>query len=84
MVDPASPGVSITPLDTLAYDKHELQHRQYNVSSGVCYQIPELVKKVAGYAGAEVEAEAECREDERQCGRATHIRSSWPGWRRWD
>jgi nucleoside-diphosphate-sugar epimerase len=39
----------------LVYDKPELQHRQYNVSSGVCYEIPELIKKVADYANVDVE-----------------------------
>jgi nucleoside-diphosphate-sugar epimerase len=37
------------------YDKPELMHRQYNVSSGVCYQIPELIEKVAEYAGINVD-----------------------------
>ena len=40
---------------TLVYDAPELQHRQYNVSSGVCYEIPELIQKVADYANVEVE-----------------------------
>lgn len=39
----------------LVYLAPELQHRQYNVSSGVCYPIPELVEKVAAYAGVDIE-----------------------------
>jgi len=39
----------------LVYDKPELQHRQYNVSSGVCYEIPKLIQKVADCAGRQVD-----------------------------
>ena len=39
----------------LLYEAPELTYRQYNVSSGVCYQIPELIEKVAGYAGVELD-----------------------------
>ena len=39
----------------LLYEAPELKHRQYNVSSGVCYQIPELIKKVAGYASVDLD-----------------------------
>lgn len=39
----------------LIYEAPDLQHRQYNVSSGVCYQIPELIEKVAEYAGVELD-----------------------------
>ena len=35
----------------LLYEEPNLSYRQYNVASGECYQIPELIKKVAGYAG---------------------------------
>jgi len=39
----------------LLYETPDLQHRQYNVSSGVCHEIPELIRKVAEYAGLDVE-----------------------------
>ncbi|MBT8360008.1 MAG: NAD(P)-dependent oxidoreductase [Deltaproteobacteria bacterium] len=39
----------------LVYERPELQHHQYNVSSGVCYEIPELIQKVADCAGRKVE-----------------------------
>ena len=39
----------------LVYEKPELQYREYNVSSGVCYEIPDLIQKVADYAGRNVE-----------------------------
>jgi len=39
----------------LVYEKPELRHREYNVSSGVCYEIPELIQKVADYAGRNVD-----------------------------
>ena len=39
----------------LLYEAPNLNHRQYNVSSGVCYPIPELIEKVAAYAGVELD-----------------------------
>lgn len=39
----------------LLYEKPEVSHRQYNVSSGVCHNIPELIQKVADCAGVNVE-----------------------------
>lgn len=39
----------------LVYEKPELRYREYNVSSGVCYEIPDLIQKVADYAGRSVE-----------------------------
>ena len=39
----------------LLYEAPELRYRQYNVSSGVCYQIPELVQIVADHAGVELD-----------------------------
>lgn len=39
----------------LLYEAPALAYRQYNVSSGVCYPIPELIEKVAGYAGVELD-----------------------------
>lgn len=39
----------------LLYEKPELMYREYNVSSGVCYQIPELIEKVAEFAGVKVD-----------------------------
>lgn len=39
----------------LLYEKPNLQYRQYNVSSGDCYEIPDLIKKVAEYAGVTVD-----------------------------
>ncbi len=39
----------------LVYEAQDLQYRQYNVSSGVCYAIPELIEKVAAYSGRNVE-----------------------------
>lgn len=39
----------------LVYEKPEVMHRQYNVSSGVCHEIPELIRTVAECAGVDVE-----------------------------
>ena len=39
----------------LLYEEPKLSYRQYNVSSGECCQIPELIRKVAGYAGVEID-----------------------------
>jgi nucleoside-diphosphate-sugar epimerase len=39
----------------LLYNAREPKHRQYNVSSGVCYEIPDLIGKVAEYAGVNIE-----------------------------
>ncbi len=39
----------------LLYEKPDVQHRQYNVSSGVCYEIPELIRTIAECAGMKVE-----------------------------
>ena len=39
----------------LLYEAPELNYRQYNVSSGICYKIPELIEKVADYAGVELD-----------------------------
>ena len=39
----------------LLYEAPELKYRQYNVSSGVCYPIPELIERVAAYAGVELD-----------------------------
>ena len=38
----------------MAYLAPELKYSQYNVSSGVCYPIPELIEKVAAYAGVKM------------------------------
>lgn len=38
----------------LVYEAPELKHREYNVSSGVCYPIPQLIDTVAKYAGVEM------------------------------
>lgn len=39
----------------LLYEAPNLKYRQYNVSSGVCYPIPELIKKVADVAGIDID-----------------------------
>ncbi|MCK5516597.1 MAG: SDR family NAD(P)-dependent oxidoreductase [Desulfobulbaceae bacterium] len=39
----------------LLYETPDVMHRQYNVSSGICHEIPELIRKVAEYAEVEVE-----------------------------
>ena len=39
----------------LVYLAPELQYRQYNVSSGACYPIPDLIEKVAAYAGVKMD-----------------------------
>ena len=39
----------------LLYEKEDVLHRQYNVSSGVCTNIPELIRTVAECAGVKVE-----------------------------
>lgn len=41
----------------LLYEAPQVEHRQYNVTSGVWYPIPELIDKVAGIAGVSVDAE---------------------------
>ncbi len=33
----------------------DLKHRQYNVSSGICHPIPELIRNVASQAGVDME-----------------------------
>ncbi len=39
----------------LIYEKPDLMHRQYNVSSGVCHKIPELIQTVAECAGVRID-----------------------------
>lgn len=41
----------------LVYEARETKHRQYNVTGGTAYPIPELIQKVAEYAGVSVEVE---------------------------
>ena len=38
----------------LVYEAPDLQYREYNVSSGICYPIPELIEKVADYVGVDM------------------------------
>ncbi len=39
----------------LLYEKPEVNYRQYNVSSGVCHEIPELIRTIADCVGVSVE-----------------------------
>jgi UDP-glucose 4-epimerase len=39
----------------LLYEAPVLKHRQYNVCSGVCHRIPELIRKVSEIAGVTVD-----------------------------
>ena len=39
----------------LVYEKPVVKHRQYNVSSGVCHKIPDLIKTIADCVGTSVE-----------------------------
>jgi UDP-glucose 4-epimerase len=39
----------------MVYDAPTLEHRQYNATSGVCYNLPELIQEVARIASRRVE-----------------------------